>query len=110
MVKDLRFKMPPVTAEIKLSVNPDRAAVFLDGLFVGHAGEFGGVAKSLLVAPGHRKITISLSGYQLNGWGESASPPQCQFPPHHSSERHIESLRRDAHSASKRKLALRALL
>src|SRR5881296_4039924 len=35
MVKDLRFKMPLVTAEIKLSVNPDRAAVFLDGLFVG---------------------------------------------------------------------------
>jgi len=64
MVKDLRFKMPPVTAEIKLSVNPDRAAVFLDGLFVGHAGEFGGVAKSLLVAPGHRKITVSLPGYQ----------------------------------------------
>jgi PEGA domain len=63
-VKDLRFKMPPVTAEIKLSVNPDRAAVFLDGLFVGHAGEFGGVAKSLLVAPGHRKITVSLPGYQ----------------------------------------------
>jgi PEGA domain len=64
MVKDLRFKMPPVTAEIKLSVNPDRAAVFLDDLFVGHAGEFGGVAKSLLVAPGHRKITVSLPGYQ----------------------------------------------
>src|SRR5207247_347585 len=60
MVKDLRFKMPLVTAEIKLSVNPDRAAVFLDGLFVGHVGEFGGVAKSLLVAPGHRTITISL--------------------------------------------------
>src|SRR6266699_7048729 len=46
---------------------------------------------------------------QLNGWGESASPPQCQFPPHHSSERHIESLCRDPHSASKRKLAHRAL-
>jgi len=42
---------------------------------------------------------------QLNGLGESASPPQCQLAPHHSSERHIESLRRDAHSASKRKLA-----
>jgi hypothetical protein len=64
MVKDLRFKTPPVTAEIKMFVNPDRAAVFLDGLFVGHAGEFGGVAKSLLVAPGHRKIKISLPGYQ----------------------------------------------
>jgi hypothetical protein len=64
MIKDPRFKMPSVFSEIKLSVAPDRAAVFVDGLFVGHVGEFGGVAKSLMVAPGHRKITISLPGYQ----------------------------------------------
>jgi PEGA domain len=64
MVKDPRFKMPLVFSEIKLSVTPDRAAVFVDGLYVGHVGEFGGIAKSLLVAPGHRKITISLPGYQ----------------------------------------------
>jgi PEGA domain len=64
MARDLRFQMPSVTAEIKISVNPDRAAVFVDGLLVGHAGEFGGIAKSLLVVPGHRKITISLPGYQ----------------------------------------------
>jgi hypothetical protein len=64
MARDTRFQMPTVTAEIKLSVNPDRAAVFVDGLLIGHAGEFGGIAKSLLVAPGHRKISISLPGYQ----------------------------------------------
>jgi hypothetical protein len=64
MVKDLRFKMPSVFSEIKLAVNPNRAAVFVDDLFVGHAAEFDGVAHSLLVAPGHRKITISLPGYQ----------------------------------------------
>src|SRR6266478_8740829 len=29
MVKDTRFVMPHVTANIKISVNPDRAAVFL---------------------------------------------------------------------------------
>ena len=63
MVKAQGYVMPSVTSEIKMSVNPDRAAVFLDGQFVGHAGEFGGIAKSLLVAPGHRKISISLSGY-----------------------------------------------
>jgi len=62
--KDLRFQMPAVTAEIKLSVDPDRAAVFVDGLLVGHTGELGGLGKGLLVAPGHRKITISLPGYQ----------------------------------------------
>ena len=64
MAWDTRFQMPSVTAEIKISVNPDRAAVFVDGFLVGHAGELGGIAKSLLVAPGHRKITISLPGYQ----------------------------------------------
>jgi hypothetical protein len=62
--RDPQYQMPAVTAEIKLSVDPDRAAVFVDGLLVGHAGELGGIAKSLLVAPGKRKITISLPGYQ----------------------------------------------
>jgi hypothetical protein len=63
MVKAPGYVMPAVTSEIKVSVNPDRAAVFLDGQFVGHAGEFGGIGKSLIVAPGHRKISISLPGY-----------------------------------------------
>jgi hypothetical protein len=64
MQKDLRFKMPAVFSEIKLSVDPDRAAVFVDGLFVGHVAEFSGIGRSLLVAPGKRKIAISLPGYQ----------------------------------------------
>jgi hypothetical protein len=62
--RDTRFQMPSVFSEIKLSVTPDRAAVFVDGLFAGHAAEFSGVAHSLLVAPGHRQITISLPGYE----------------------------------------------
>jgi hypothetical protein len=64
MEKDSRVQMPQVTAEIKLEINPNRAAVFVDGVFVGHAAELGGVGKALLVAPGKRKITISLPGYQ----------------------------------------------
>jgi hypothetical protein len=64
MVKDPRFEMPKVFAEIKLAVSPNRAAVFVDGLLVGHVSEFDGIVHSLLVAPGHRKITISLPGYQ----------------------------------------------
>jgi hypothetical protein len=63
MVKAQGYVMPSVTSEIKMSVNPDRAAVFLDGQYIGHAGEFGGIGKSLIVAPGHRKISISLPGY-----------------------------------------------
>jgi hypothetical protein len=64
MEKDLRMQIPTITAEIKLSVAPDRAAVFVDDLFVGHVAEFGGVGRALLVAPGKRKITVSLPGYQ----------------------------------------------
>lgn len=64
MVRDENFRMPSVTSEIKMSVDPDRAAVFVDGFLVGHASEVGGIARSLLVAPGRRKITISLPGYE----------------------------------------------
>lgn len=64
LVKDLRFKMPSVFSDIKMDVNPSRAAVFVDDLFVGHAADFDGLVHSLRVAPGHRKITISLPGYQ----------------------------------------------
>jgi hypothetical protein len=64
MQKDTRVQYPRVTAEIKLEVNPNRAAVFVDGVFVGHVAEFGGLGKALLVEPGRRKIRITLPGYQ----------------------------------------------
>jgi len=64
MQKDTRVALPRVTAEIKLEVKPDRAAVFVDGVFVGHVAEFQGVGKALLVAPGRHAIKISLPGYQ----------------------------------------------
>jgi hypothetical protein len=73
MVKDTRFVMPAVTAEVKISVNPDRAAVFLDGHYVGHAAEFG---SGLIVAPGHRKISISLPGYQTFSTEVDLAPKQ----------------------------------
>ena len=57
-------------------MTPDRAAVFVDEQFVGHAGEFGGVAKSLLIAPGQRKITISLPGYQTFSTEVDLAPDQ----------------------------------
>jgi hypothetical protein len=64
MEKDTRVQLPRITAEIKLDVNPNRAAVFVDGLFIGHVAEFNGLGKALLVEPGKRKIKISLPGYQ----------------------------------------------
>ena len=76
MVKAQGYVMPAVTSEIKMSINPDRAAVFLDGQFVGHAGEFGGIGKSLIVAPGHRKISITLPGYNTFNTEIDLSPNQ----------------------------------
>lgn len=64
MEKDTRVQFPHITAQIKLDVNPNRAAVFVDGVFIGHVAEFSGVGKALLVAPGKRKIRITLPGYQ----------------------------------------------
>ncbi len=64
MEKDTRVALPKITAEIKLDVKPNRAGVFVDGVFVGHIAEFTGVGKALLVAPGKHKIMMSLPGYQ----------------------------------------------
>ena len=64
MLKGPTGAMPVVTATVKISVNPSRAAVFVDGLFVGHVAEFEGLGRGLLVAPGPHTIKIALPGYQ----------------------------------------------
>ena len=56
--------LPAVTATVKIAVHPSRAAVFLDGLFVGHVGEFEGAGRGMLIAPGTHQIRIALPGYQ----------------------------------------------
>jgi hypothetical protein len=57
-------KMPAVTSELKITVQPKRAAVFLDGRYVGHASELGGKFHSLEVNPGKHKIKVELPGYR----------------------------------------------
>jgi hypothetical protein len=64
MEKAATGPLPDVTATVKIAVNPSRAAVFLDGLFVGHVGEFEGPGRGMLVAPGTHQIRIALPGYQ----------------------------------------------
>jgi len=64
MDRALTGPLPSVTATVKIAVNPSRAAVFLDGLFVGHVGEFEGVGRGMQVAPGAHRIKIALPGYQ----------------------------------------------
>lgn len=56
--------LPPVLATVKTAVDPSRAAVFVDGLYIGHAGEFGGMGRGMLVAPGAHHVSIALAGYQ----------------------------------------------
>jgi hypothetical protein len=56
--------MPAVTATVKLAVTPTRAAVFIDGQFMGHAAEFQGLGRGVLVTPGTHNIKIALPGYQ----------------------------------------------
>jgi hypothetical protein len=56
--------LPDVPATVKIEVNPSRAAVFMDGAFVGHVGELKGPGRGMLVAPGAHQIRIALPGYQ----------------------------------------------
>jgi PEGA domain-containing protein len=64
MQKGLTGPLPDVPATVKIAVNPSRAAVFMDGLFVGHVGEFEGAGRGMLVSPGTHRIKIALPGYQ----------------------------------------------
>jgi hypothetical protein len=64
MEKDPRTHAPQVTSQVKLDVNPERAAVFLDNAFVGHVSEFSGLGRAMLLNPGTHRIKIELPGYQ----------------------------------------------
>jgi len=64
LAKDPQAQYPTVSAEVKLSIDPDRAAVFVDDQFAGHAHEFGGAGRAMLLSPGKHHIKITLPGYQ----------------------------------------------
>lgn len=64
MQKDPQARYPSITATLKLNIVPDRAAVFLDDAYVGHASEFGGAFRSMLISPGKHRIKIALPGYR----------------------------------------------
>ena len=64
MQKNPAAQYPEATAQIKMSVSPNRAAVFLDDQFVGHVDEFDGPGQALLLAPGKHRVKITLPGYR----------------------------------------------
>jgi len=64
MEKSAGWLTPSSTATLKLTVQPNRAAVFLDDSYVGHVGEFGGKFHSMQIAAGKHRIKIELPGYR----------------------------------------------
>ncbi len=51
------------TSEIKLEVKPERAAVFLNGGYVGHVDEFNGLGQWMVLPSGSYDLRITLPGY-----------------------------------------------
>jgi hypothetical protein len=65
MEKDPAAQYPNASAAtVKLNVVPDRAAIFVDEGYAGHASDFGGAFHSMLVSPGRHRIKIELPGYR----------------------------------------------
>jgi hypothetical protein len=75
LVKDPRAHLPSVTAEIKLDVTPNRAAVFIDDGFIGPVQDFGG-GNALLVSPGKHRIKIAMPGYRTSETDVNLLPSQ----------------------------------
>ena len=66
MERDPRFTYPDpkTSSEVRLDVQPSRAAVFLDDYFVGTVDEYYGIEHAMLVAPGKHRLKIALPGFR----------------------------------------------
>jgi hypothetical protein len=64
MQRDPSARYGNQTAQVKISGNPERAAVFVDHRFVGHIDQFNGPGQGMLLTPGKHHIKVSLPGYQ----------------------------------------------
>jgi PEGA domain len=64
--KDPRFTYPDrkTGAEVRFDVQPGRAAVFLDDIFVGNVDEYFSYGHEMLVAPGKHQFKIALPGFR----------------------------------------------
>lgn len=66
MERDPRFTYPDpkTSSEVRLDVQPGRAAVFLDDYYVGTVDEYYGVEHAMLVVPGKHSFKIALPGFR----------------------------------------------
>jgi hypothetical protein len=64
--RDPRFVYPDpkTSSEVRLDVQPSRAAVFLDDVFVGTVDEYYGIEHAMLLAPGKHRLKIALPGFR----------------------------------------------
>jgi hypothetical protein len=64
--RDSRFTYPDpkTSSEVRLNVQPGRAAVFLDDYYVGTVDEFYGIDHAMLVVPGKHRFKIALPGFR----------------------------------------------
>jgi hypothetical protein len=51
------------TAQLRIDVKPDDAAIFINDSFIGRSDRFGG-RQGMRLAPGEYRVTIALPGYQ----------------------------------------------
>ncbi|MEM7282374.1 MAG: PEGA domain-containing protein, partial [Pseudomonadota bacterium] len=64
MNENEQAEYPVDTARVRVNVEPNRAAVFVDDKYVGYVDRFDGRRQGLLVAPGKRRFKVTLPGYQ----------------------------------------------
>src|SRR5262249_37056689 len=65
MTPDLRAAYPGSdAAELELNIKPERAAVFVDDGYIGHAADFGGAFHAMLLSPGKHRVKVALPGYR----------------------------------------------
>src|SRR4029077_471492 len=65
MEEDTKVNYPGTNAaELRLDILPKRAAVFIDGGYMGHGSDFGGRFHSMLVSPGKHQLKVTLDGYR----------------------------------------------
>jgi len=76
---------PPVGVErgdaqsesgISFEITPENAALFVDGTYVGTAGEFGPAAQPLDLAPGHHRVEVRAPGYRTTTFDADVQPGQ----------------------------------
>ena len=63
LAKDTRTPSKGATGELKIAATPERAAVFVDEQFAGHADEFNRHGNAMLLTPGEHHVRIALPGY-----------------------------------------------